>query len=1187
MSTELRDIFEKPVDRAINGVIKADDEASLRVELDEYVITNEISQRLESFLDAYNNYDTANGVWISGFFGSGKSHLLKMLALLLENREVDGAKAFDIFAQKLTDNPMLSGGLRKAVSIPSKSILFNIDQKADVISKSDIDALLSVFQKVFDEMCGYYGKQPHIAQFERDLDERGQLDKFKDAFEASSGKSWERGREQVILEKKNIAEAYAAVTGDDPSNVADIISQYRSDTRVSIEDFAMMVKSWIDRQGPNFRLNFFVDEVGQYIADNVKLMTNLQTIAESLNTKCKGQAWIIVTAQQAITDVIGDLTAQQENDFSKIQARFQNRVPLNSADVAEVIQRRLLSKTDSGRITLGNIHDREENNLKTLFGFSDGSIQLKNFRDRDHFISSYPFPPYQYDLFQMAITSLSEHNAFEGKHSSVGERSMLGVFQEVAKKLADKDVEGIATFDLMFEGIRTALKSSVQQSIQIAENNIDDPMAIRVLKALFLVKYVKGFKPTVRNIGVLLLSKFDDDQTEQRRAIEEALATLERNTLIQRNGEIYEFLTNEEKDVEAEIKNLDVDHSELSKAIEELAYDTILRHRKIKHLATANEYSFSRKLDDHLLAREYELSINIITPFNDDADSPEAIRMRNLGREELAVVLGPDVRFMRDLTLYKQTDKFIRQARTGTQQAGRDRIIAEKGEQNSRRSKDLELRLRKLMAESKLFVRGDELDLGGDEAQERLTKAFQSLVDKVYVNLPMLRGVSYSESDIAKASKPDGGLFGAADAPLTEAELELFNHTQAQARNGVKVSAKSLTERFSQKPYGWPVTAILCLTASLVTKGKLEARADSAVLEGDDLAKALNNSHLLPNILLTPQVEFTAVQIRKAKDLYKELFGLPADGTDARTLGGEWADSTRNLSSEVATLLAQKPQYPFMAALEPLSDRLTSMLGKPATWYITDAPKLEEDLLDIKEDVLDKIRAFMAGQQKGIYDEAKSFVTTQEANIAYVDPKSGETLVAVLNDAQCYKGTTIQDLKSELYKLKERVEQQILTERKSVESAVDECATKIKGTSEFQGLSPDQQAQIVRSIDGHKSGLDQVKLIPVLRDRASGARTTLISQILSEIAALNPPKPAPTDPNGQIGGDNGGGVPNGGGLGEPSPTPYVTETFVGVSELRVSFDKPYLTNESEIDEYLAEMKKTLLAEIKQGKKVIV
>jgi hypothetical protein len=435
MTILMRDIFLKPVDRPIDGVIKADDEASLRVELDEYVITTEIGTRLDLFLDAYNNYQTANGVWISGFFGSGKSHLLKMLALLLENEPVDGKDPLTIFEEKLVGEPMLAGGLRKAVAIPSKSILFNIDQKADVISKSDVDALLSVFQKVFDEACGYFGKQPYIAQFERDLDERGQLGAFKSAYEAEAKTPWERGREQAALEGRNIAAAFASVTGSNAEDAKDILKNYRTDTRVSIEDFANKVKEWIDRQGPKFRLNFFVDEVGQYIADNVKLMTNLQTIAESLNTKCKGQAWVIVTSQQDMEAIIGDNKTFQSQDFSKIMARFNIRMPLNSADVAEVIQRRLLAKTDAGAITLGNLHDSEENNLKTLFDFTDGSIKLKNFQDKEHFIASYPFPGYQYDLFQMAIRGLSQHNAFEGKHSSVGERSMLGVFQEVSKTL--------------------------------------------------------------------------------------------------------------------------------------------------------------------------------------------------------------------------------------------------------------------------------------------------------------------------------------------------------------------------------------------------------------------------------------------------------------------------------------------------------------------------------------------------------------------------------------------------------------------------------------------------------------------------------------------------------------------------------------------------------------------------------
>ena len=244
---ELKNIFKEPVTRPIEGVIKADDEASLFVELDEYVLTNEVSKRLDIFLDAYTSYSGSNGVWVSGFFGSGKSHLLKLLALVLENRSIDGRSAADIFSPKIpADDTLLQAKFRKAVAIPSKSILFNIDQKADIISKTQVDALLSVFVKVFNEMCGYFGKVPHIAQFERELDSRDQLQAFKDAYERIGKKDWVRGREQALLESANIAKAYAEASGTDPEHAKSILDKYSKQFNLSIEDFANQVNDWLE-----------------------------------------------------------------------------------------------------------------------------------------------------------------------------------------------------------------------------------------------------------------------------------------------------------------------------------------------------------------------------------------------------------------------------------------------------------------------------------------------------------------------------------------------------------------------------------------------------------------------------------------------------------------------------------------------------------------------------------------------------------------------------------------------------------------------------------------------------------------------------------------------------------------------------------------------------------------------------
>ena len=171
-------------------------------------------------------------------------------------------------------------------------------------------------------------------------------------------------------------------------------------------------------------MNFFVDQVGQYIAENVKLMTELDTIAESLNTKCKGQAWVIVTSQQDMEAIIGDGKAFQSQDFEDHGALRREDAALNPAYVQRSSSVAFYPIPDEGQVRLGNLHDREENNLKTLFDFTDGSIKLKNFDGRAHFVSSYPFPPYQYMLFQMAIKRCLSTTLSRASTASVGERSM-------------------------------------------------------------------------------------------------------------------------------------------------------------------------------------------------------------------------------------------------------------------------------------------------------------------------------------------------------------------------------------------------------------------------------------------------------------------------------------------------------------------------------------------------------------------------------------------------------------------------------------------------------------------------------------------------------------------------------------------------------------------------------------------
>lgn len=179
----IKELFQKDISRYIETVIKADDKEHISDEVAEYVITNEIAKKIRDLFQSYNDYKGVNGVWISGFFGSGKSHLLKILSYVFENKEFDGYKSGELFAEKIEHDEMLKGDILRATRIPSESILFNIDQQAQIKSKSDENAILSVFYKVFFDHLGYYGFQPHVAEFEMWVDKHGYYDKFKSKFE--------------------------------------------------------------------------------------------------------------------------------------------------------------------------------------------------------------------------------------------------------------------------------------------------------------------------------------------------------------------------------------------------------------------------------------------------------------------------------------------------------------------------------------------------------------------------------------------------------------------------------------------------------------------------------------------------------------------------------------------------------------------------------------------------------------------------------------------------------------------------------------------------------------------------------------------------------------------------------------------------------------------------------------------
>jgi len=1160
---ELKKLFCKPVDRPIEGVIKADDEASLHLEVEEYVLTREVERRLDDFLDAYNNYEGANGAWISGFFGSGKSHLLKMMALLLENRTVEGETVLDLFLPKCGDNEILKGNLKKAASTPSKSILFNIDQKADVISKTQMDALIAVFVKVFDEACGYFGKQPYIASFERDLDRDGLFDQFKEAFQKEAGKDWEWGRVRSTRVSSSIDAAYKIVTGEASTNVLD---KYRADYRLSIEDFAEQVNAYIEKQGKDFHLNFLVDEAGQYIADNIKLMTNLQTVAESLATKCKGRAWVIVTAQEDMNSVVGEQGKQQSNDFSKIQARFANRMKLTSQDVEEVIRKRLLLKNDEGIELLSTVYHEQQNNFKTLFDFADGAQTYRNFTDREHFIHSYPFIPYQFPLFQNAIQTLSQHNAFEGRHSSVGERSMLGVFQQVAVAIGDHQLGQLATFDLMFEGVRSALKAESQQAILRAEKQLDAPYAIRVLKALFLVKYIKEFRATVRNLCVLMCEDFGQDLPSLKKNVEAALKVLEQQVYVQRNGEVFEYLTNDEKDVESEIKNTEVDSSAVADALAKIIFDDVIKTRKIRLSETGQDYSFTRKLDERLHGREHELAIHAVSPFHENTGDEELLSMQSMGKNELLVVMPPDDRLVSDLLMYKRTEKYVGQNTSITQKPTVRAILMSKGSQNSERLAEIRDRAKKLLGSAALFAAGTRLDIGGEDAATRIGKGFEDLVGLTYPNLRMLRGVQYKEDQVATFINDTQGVLSAIDvASLPEPEQEMLSMIQSNARGGVRTTLRGLIEKFERKPYGWDYAAILCTLAKLCARGKVEVRSDGNILENNDLATALCNTQRQANLVLEPQVEFSASQIRNLKQFYADFFDTPPKSNEAKALAKEFGETLRQRTEELLPYAALTADYPFIASLASALDSLKDIAKKPYTWHLTELGQQEDELFELKEELLDPLIKFMKGSQRKVYDAARQMIRTQEPNFSSLESEDPQAIRLILSDPQCFRGNKIQSLKSLTDQVEKEIGKKIKTEKTIAIQSIGSMEERLQGMDEYQQLSEEQKAELTQVFTSCSKQIDDSPLVAVIRDTLRRFEESDYQGLLAKMCRWAAPKPTKESADSEV---------------HEEPVEYIA-----ARSINVPFDKAWLADETDVDRYLAEARKAYLDAVSSGKRV--
>ncbi len=1118
-------MFRKEIDRDIQGVIIVgqNEDANVSQELEEYVVTNELSKHFADFFASYKKGIIGTtpkmGVWISGFFGSGKSHFLKILSYILDNKEVGGKRALDYFIDdnKIEDSMVLAD-MKLAANTPTDVILFNIDSKSDSNGKENKDAIVNVFLKVFNEMQGYCGSMPHLADLERSLNETGKFDEFKSAFASEYGSSWEDSRQDFAFIQDTVVDVLTGIGSMSESAARNWCEKTMEPYKISIEDFAKRVKAYIDKKGNNHHVVFLVDEVGQYIGENSTLMLNLQTMTEELGKECMGKAWVVVTSQQdidSITHVIG-------NDFSKIQGRFDTRLALSSANVDAVIKKRILEKTDTAAQTLCLYYDDKSTIIKNLIFFND-SVEKKLYSSADNFAEVYPFVPYQFNLLGSVLTSVRKHSS-SGKHLSEGERSMLSMFKESAMQVMNEETGAIVPFHKFYDAIEKFLDHSHKGVIDKAYDNTQinpegkraDVFAINVLKVLFLIKYVNEIEPNEDNITSLMIDHVDNDRVEVKGKVEKALDVLKKQMLVQKNGSLYTFLTDEEQEINREIHSQNVEMADVIKKLSDMIFETIYTDKKyqVKEFNGRYTFPFNQKVDNrtHKLNQNHKIGLNIVTPWYEGNADPNTLRMMSGQNNDVVIALPSDTSYLEELTDCLKIQKFLRLNSSNQVQKYKDIKDAK-----SREMQDHEENAKNYLTDdlkaADIYVNGNLFSTQSKDAGNRITDALACLVQKVYFKLGYIE-VPMGEREIKNVFTSSNQMSMNLDDGKEINDKALYDVGQfvsSRSRMYQQVSMKAVKDHFMDVPYGFVEDDIYWLVARLFKKGELtfSVNGENVTLynkKPDEIINYITKKAYTEKLLMTERPHVSDRDKQNVRTVMKELFQGSAtsdDEDDIMQTFIKYADRMINDIKIYETEYKNK-EYPGEDVLKKGESLLTSAqsLQSPAEFFTGVSQELD-DFLDFAEDY-EPIKSFFGGKQKEFFDKALGDIKKYNDNKFYI---SDEQLIQVINDMKFIVNK--KEPYSDIQKLPELHEKfqgnfiQILeNETEPIIDAINQAKDRVLEELEKKEYKSEKQQEYCDQFDNMRKearSSDNIAIIRSYTDRAD----TLRGRILDKMSKLD------------------------------------------------------------------------------------
>jgi len=729
--TTINEILKLDLQEDIKNVIDLEDQSEneIQSEIESYIITDGLGNHLSKFITQYLSNIKETGVWLSGFYGSGKSYFGKMLGYLIDNPSINGTPARDRFIHRLkgvTNESLIENDIRKLDSNSSKVIFLDIAKQ-----NTDNGLAFTLFAN-FLKSLGFRDDLYGYMEYELFIEDK--YDFLKTKAKELFGKDWNDLKKSNREIARAMRRIYLAMDYSD-AEYDDTKTAYTS----SIKNFSSSkLKDELEKyllKYPDETIMFVFDEASEAISQKKFNLLDLEAISESLSSISK-KVWTVAIAQEKLDDVINNNNINRAQ-LTKVTDRFKTKIHLESTEVDVIIRNRLLLKKDDAFDDLTKYfkkHDgliNDATNLKSTFPTKTESAE--------QFATYYPFHKYQFDLLQKFLFSSNSLVA-----TQIAARGMIiTTFDVLRKELRNREIYDFTTaYDLCTEAQTSPpadLVNKYSNARSIIENEGLKINGEKLLKTIHFISEAELVYPTIENITksyIIDISSY----YEFKPIIEKALSLLVDAKILLLSNNNYKITSNLEGKLLEEMKDFDV--ALFVKKRELVGY--LKKLNLFRQVSVINEdsvaYNFNilTDLDDEIIASSNKnLKLTAYSLFNINEDRQDFIESLKLDTQysKDTITLVPDnSRFAKIDKLLEEVKRYsyMEEKYSNGDDAGKRQIIREFSTIKDEKEKDLSNLIKEAYSAGSLIYLFDENLLNIDSFKGSINEVQRKLIKNIY-----------------------------------------------------------------------------------------------------------------------------------------------------------------------------------------------------------------------------------------------------------------------------------------------------------------------------------------------------------------------------------------------------------------------------------------------------------------------